>query len=115
MEQFIQTTCVSLDKTIGKDEDSLLMDLIACEQMGTFDTISQTQTKNLLEDLVETLPDREARVIRLRYGLTDGEHRSLRAVGDLMGVSRERVRQLETKALAKLRTHWGVPKYQEVG
>ncbi len=115
MEQFIKTTCVSLDQTIGKDKDSLLMDLIACEQMGTFESISQTQTKDLLEDLVETLPEREARVIRLRYGLTDGEHRSLRAVGDLMGVSRERVRQLETKALAKLRTHWGVPNYQEVG
>ena len=115
MDQFIKTNCASLDLTVGTDEDTALMDLIASEQIGTFDKVTQTQTKDFLEDLVETLPEREALVIHLRYGLTDGEHRSLRAVGALMGVSRERVRQLEMRALTKIRQLGGVQDLQSVG
>lgn len=96
---------VSLDKPIGDDdEDSLLGDFI--EDKGTI-TPERTAERSLLEKQVDavlqTLSAREERVIRLRFGIDDGYHRTLEEVGNIFGVTRERIRQIEEKALIKLR------------
>ncbi|NJN23441.1 MAG: hypothetical protein HC810_02295 [Acaryochloridaceae cyanobacterium RL_2_7] len=99
MERFVTTSCTSLDQGIGKEEDSELSELIASDQQGTFDAIAQQNTRDFLTNMVETLPDKESLVIRMRYGLDDGEKKTLQAIGEVLGVSRERARQLQNRAL----------------
>ena len=95
----------SLETPIGSDEDSVLGELIEDE---TSPSPEETTAQSLLEqDLArtidETLPLREARILRLRFGLDDGKVHSLSDVGRKLGVTRERVRQIEAQALRKLR------------
>ena len=103
LETFLKTSCTSLDKTIGQEKETELIDLIASDQQTTFDAIAQQNTVEFISELLTELPEKEAMVMRMRYGLGDGEKKTLQAIGDVLGVSRERVRQLETKALRKLR------------
>jgi RNA polymerase sigma factor (sigma-70 family) len=114
MERFLSTSCTSLDQGIGKEEDSELSELIASDQQGTFDLIAQQNTRDFLGTLVETLPDKEALVIRMRYGLDDGEKKTLQAIGEVLGVSRERARQLQNRALKKLRQNREIQRFQGV-
>ena len=95
---------LSLETPIGKEEDSKLGDFI---QDNSADApIKSVASELLKEDLAEvlcTLSARERDVLRLRFGLEDGEERTLEEVGNLFGVTRERIRQIEIKALQKLR------------
>lgn len=95
---------VSLETPIGKEEDSRLGDMIADENAAT---PAMAVTNELLRaDIIEVmagLSPRERDVLRLRFGLDDGRQRTLEEVGQLFGVTRERIRQIESKALRKLR------------
>lgn len=95
---------VSLETPIGEENDSHLGDFIEdAEAMDPEDNASYEMLKGELEDVLETLTDREENVLRLRFGLDDGRNRTLEDVGKVFGVTRERIRQIEAKALRKLR------------
>lgn len=95
---------VSLETPIGEEDDSHLGDFIedkdatSPEQHASYELL-----KEQLEDVLDTLTDREENVLRLRFGLNDGRTRTLEEVGRVFGVTRERIRQIEAKALRKLR------------
>ncbi len=96
---------VSLDKPIGNDsEDSLLGDFIEDKSTISPERMAErTLLKKQVDDVLSTLTTREERVIRLRFGIDDGYHRTLEEVGNIFNVTRERIRQIEDKALKKLR------------
>lgn len=95
---------VSLETPIGEENDSHLGDFIEDgEAVDPENNASYEMLKNELEDVLETLTDREENVLRLRFGLDDGRQRTLEEVGTVFGVTRERIRQIEAKALRKLR------------
>ncbi len=95
---------VSLETPIGEEEDSHLGDFIPDDSTLTpQEAAAQTLLKEQLDDVLSTLTPREAKVIRLRFGLDDGRPRTLEEVGDVFKVTRERIRQIEAKALRKLR------------
>lgn len=112
MEQFVKTNCASLDQGVGKEESTELIDLIPCETQGTFEAIAQQSIKDCLGNILEELTEKESVVIRMRFGLNDEAPKTLQAIGDSLGVSRERVRQLETKALRKLKKHEEIKRLQ---
>ena len=112
LEFYQKTSCTSLDKTVGKDADTELIALIASDQQETFDAIAGDDMRDVLEDLVSRLKEKEALVLRMRFGLDDGEPQTLQAIGNTLGVSRERIRQLETKALKKLRASKSVRSFR---
>ena len=94
----------SLETPIGEEEDSHLGDFIEDEDAPAPDeAASYILLKEQLEEVLETLTPREAKVLRLRFGLDDGRSRTLEEVGQEFGVTRERIRQIEAKALRKLR------------
>lgn len=95
---------VSLETPIGEEEDSHLSDFIEDEQStAPTDSVSVTMLKEQLLGVLDTLTPREEKVLRLRYGLDDGRPRTLEEVGKEFNVTRERIRQIEAKALRKLR------------
>ena len=95
---------VSLETPIGEEEDSHLGDFIEDQDApAPADAASFMLLREQPEDVLETLTDREKRVLRLRFGLDDGRARTLEEVGQFFGVTRERIRQIEAKALRKLR------------
>jgi RNA polymerase primary sigma factor len=95
---------VSLETPIGEEEDSHLGDFIPDEDApAPAEAASLTLLKEQLSDVLATLTDREEKVLRLRFGLTDGRQRTLEEVGREFNVTRERIRQIEAKALRKLR------------
>ena len=94
----------SLATPVGDDEDSLLGDFIQdTTQPSPYDSASRELLKEHLDEVLHTLSDREKRVLILRFGLEDGRPRTLEEVGVEFGVTRERIRQIEAKALRKLR------------
>ncbi|MDQ6773668.1 MAG: RNA polymerase sigma factor RpoD [Candidatus Dormibacteraeota bacterium] len=95
---------VSLETPIGEEEDSHLGDFVEDkEAISPSDAASLTMLHNEVEDILDTLTPRERRVLQLRFGLIDGHQRTLEEVGKRFGVTRERIRQIEAKALRKLR------------
>ncbi len=95
---------VSLDTPIGEENDSLLGDFIEDKDaLAPADSAAFKLLKEQLEDVLDTLTEREENVLRLRFGLDDGRTRTLEEVGQVFGVTRERIRQIEAKALRKLR------------
>ncbi len=95
---------VSLETPIGEEDDSHLGDFIQDEDSpAPHDAASYTLLKEQLEEVMNTLTPREAKVLRLRFGLDDGKSRTLEEVGREFNVTRERIRQIEAKALRKLR------------
>ena len=95
---------VSLETPIGEEDDSHLGDFIEDEAAMSPETFtSSALLREQLEDVLDTLTDREENVLRLRFGLDDGNIRTLEQVGKVFGVTRERIRQIEAKALRKLR------------
>ncbi len=95
---------VSLETPIGEEEDSHLGDFIEDHDApAPADAASFMLLKEQLEEVLDTLTPREERVLRLRFGLDDGRARTLEEVGQSFGVTRERIRQIEAKALRKLR------------
>jgi len=96
IEQMLEyaRTPVSLDKPVGEDGDSLLGDFIEDEQI---------LLREQLLEVIDTLPPREQRILRLRYGFQDGQMYTLAQIGLRLGITRERVRQLEAQALGRLR------------
>ena len=95
---------VSLETPIGEEEDSHLRDFIPDEDApAPSDVASHTMLKEQLAEVLSTLTPREEKVLRLRFGLEDGRSRTLEEVGKEFNVTRERIRQIEAKALRKLR------------
>ncbi|WAX57381.1 RNA polymerase sigma factor [Jatrophihabitans cynanchi] len=95
---------ISLDQTIGDEGDSQLGDFIEdSEAVVAVDAVSFTLLQDQLTSVLQTLSDREAGVVKLRFGLTDGQPRTLDEIGQVYGVTRERIRQIESKTMSKLR------------
>lgn len=95
-------TVDSLDRRVGKDEESSLMDFLA-DESNTEDYAEQQEAKDTLEALLGTLTPREREILELRNGLYGGKGMSLEAIGNRFNITRERVRQIEKKAMGKLR------------
>ncbi len=106
VERYLQVCRIplSLDAPVGENEDTFFVDFLS--KHGTTE-VEESVLQEVLEkeiyDLLDRLPEKERRVIELRFGLRGNEPKTLREIGDILGVSRERVRQLETRALRKLR------------
>ena len=95
---------VSLETPIGEEEDSHLGDFIPDDDaLAPADAASMSLLKEQLADVLKTLTPREAKVLSLRFGLDDGNPKTLEEVGKVFNVTRERIRQIEAKALRKLR------------
>src|SRR5207237_8330222 len=95
---------VSLETPIGEEEDSHLGDFIEdSDAIVPVDAASFILLQEQLESVLHSLSGREKKVLELRFGLTDGHHRTLEEVGQEFGVTRERIRQIESKTLSKLR------------
>jgi RNA polymerase primary sigma factor len=106
--QAIQKTAqepISLESPVGEEEDSSLGDFIADTDILTpYEYTSKEMLKRELDSALGTLTDREEKVLRMRFGLLDGKSRTLEEVGKEFNVTRERIRQIEAKAIRKLRT-----------
>lgn len=95
---------VHLERPVGDESDAELGDFIEdIEAPPPAETVAQKMLTEEISEILDQLTPREARILRLRYGLQDGESRTLKEVGEMFGLSRERIRQLEKEALRKLR------------
>ncbi len=107
----------SLDAGVGRDgedEDSVLQDFIEDEESATPEESATTQLlKEQVQSVLSTLSDREQKIVRMRFGLDNGKSHTLEEVGQEFAVTRERIRQIEAKALAKLRKHKDAKKLHE--
>jgi RNA polymerase primary sigma factor len=101
---------ISLETPVGSEGDSVLADFIEDgKTAGPLESASQRILKEQLEIVLNKLPERERKIIQLRYGLYDGRYRTLEEVGHEFGITRERIRQIEARVLRKLRhPHYGV-------
>jgi len=100
----ISQEVTSLDTKVGEDEDSTLGDFVPDESKPTpVDAASKQLLKDHLDEVLDTLTEREAKVLTLRFGLDGGQPKTLEEVGKVFGVTRERIRQIEAKALRKLK------------
>jgi RNA polymerase primary sigma factor len=95
---------VSLEQPVGEENDTELGDLLEdADAVSPLDAVSETMLREQVERVLDSLDGREQRVIRLRFGLDDGRPRTLEEVGSEFGLTRERIRQIESLALRKLR------------
>ena len=105
---------ISLETSVGEEDDSKIGDFVEDETaLNPMEATEQTLLKEQLLAVIETLTPREQKVIRLRYGLDDGHPRTLEEVGREFNVTRERIRQIEAKALRKLRHPNKMKKFQD--
>lgn len=95
---------ISLDLKVGKDQEAMLVDLLMTSMPSPEDILMKEALFDDIQELIAELDEREQEIIRLRYGLKDGSFHSLQDIGQQMNLSRERIRQLEVKAIAKLRS-----------
>jgi RNA polymerase primary sigma factor len=93
----------SLEKPVGEDEDSFLGDFVQANEPLPEDEAAHGLLREHIWEVLSTLTDRERKIIEMRFGLVDGKSRTLEEVGKEFGVTRERIRQIEAKALRKLR------------
>lgn len=94
---------VSLDTLVGDDNDSTLGDFIKDESViSSLEHIMDEEYNKMIDSLLKTLPPKEEKILRLRFGFIDNEIETLENIGTELGITRERVRQLETRALRKL-------------
>ena len=107
----------SLDAGVGRDDDdadSVLQDFIEDEESATPEESASSQLlKEQVQSVLSTLSDREQKIVRMRFGLDNGKSHTLEEVGQEFAVTRERIRQIEAKALAKLRKHKDAKKLHE--
>lgn len=106
VEQYRQASRapVSLDAPIGDDETNRISEVVAdANAAAPFDRLVQETDNNLVREVLATLTERENKILALRFGLADGTPRTLEEVGERMGVTRERIRQIQDEALKKLR------------
>lgn len=96
---------VSLGAPVGEDGDSSLEDFIPDGTQSVENEVTQIRLTEQVQEALGILPEREQRVLRLRFGLDDGRSRTLEEVGSEFHVTRERIRQIEAKALRKLNTN----------
>jgi RNA polymerase primary sigma factor len=95
---------ISLDQTIGEEGDSPLGEFIEDSQaLGAIDAVCVILLQDHLQSVLATLSEREVDIVQLRFGLGDGQPRTLDEIDQIHGVTREPVRQIETKTMAKLR------------
>ena len=94
---------VSLETPVGEEEDSKLEDFVQDSAQSVERTVMQARLKEQVDEALRKLPEREEQVLRLRFGLDDGRERTLEEVGREFNVTRERIRQIEAKALRRLR------------
>ena len=95
---------ISLETPVGSEEDSELGDFVEDDKFpNPYDATTRVLLKEQLDEVLETLNERERMVLRYRYGLDDGSQKTLEEVGKIFNVTRERIRQIEVKALRKLR------------
>lgn len=100
----ISLETMSLETPVGNEENSYLSDFIKDEKLpGPVDAASREMLKQHMREILASLDERERKVLEMRYGLKDGKYYTLEEVGEAFGVTRERVRQIEAKALRKLR------------
>ena len=113
----IKQDITSLDAGVGRDgddEDSVLRDFIEDEDSATPEESAASQLlKEQVQAILSTLSDREQKIIKMRFGLENGKSHTLEEVGQEFAVTRERIRQIEAKALAKLRKHKDSKKLHE--
>lgn len=105
-EQMIQVARrpISLETPTDEDEDSVLGDFIMDEEsVAPIDAVTNNMLREQISEILNSLPPREVRILQLRYGLVDGQSYTLEEVGKKLGVTRERVRQIEAQALSRLR------------
>jgi RNA polymerase primary sigma factor len=105
----VSRTPVSLEMPVGKEGDSRMGDFIEDDRVAApLDSASYHLLREQISEVLQKLPDRERRIIQLRFGLNDGRYRTLEEVGKEFGITRERIRQIEAKVLRKLRhPHYG--------
>lgn len=95
---------LSLEMPVGQDGEGRMGDFIEDERLATpAEAAAQTMLREQIEEVLDKLPERERKIIQLRYGLKDGKYRTLEEVGVEFGITRERIRQIEAVALRKLR------------
>lgn len=94
----------SLDEPVGEEEDTARLDFVPAEnQESVEDLVAKLELREQLDELLKTLKEREKKVLELRFGLEDGHERTLEEIGQIFNLTRERIRQIEQKALRKLR------------
>jgi len=111
----ISQDTVSLETSVGEDdEDSTLGDFIEDEKTISPDRVASLQLlKDHVKDIIKELPPREQKILEMRFGLMDGVSHTLEEVGQEFGVTRERIRQIEAKALEKIQEHVGMKKLRD--
>ena len=114
LERIQRTNCLSLDIKIGEDEKTDILDLIPDQNQELFASVVQRNMRDVLLHALEGCKEKDAIVMRMRFGLDDGVPKTLQAIGDHLGITKERVRQIETKMLRQLRNSENVRSIRQV-